>query len=563
MLGARLDALGHHVHVELVGQRHDAGAQVGVLGVVGNVLHEGTVQLEVVDRELAQVGHRREAGAEVVDRQHDAAPPEPGQDVDRELGIGHHHRLGQFHLQAAGRQRVPADGLEHIVRQLGAGQLAGREIHRHRHFPHALGAPAGDLAAGFVDHPAPQAQQQAKLLGQGNEAVGRHQAHARTVPADQGFETRHRAVAPHLRLVMQRKFARPHRRAQVALQRHPLGHGGAERARVEAVLVAPVVLGRIHRRLRPSEQFVGAVPVYPGEADAGAEGQVQGLLQHRIRLGQEGADLFDLVRQVLDRPGQRQREGELVAGNARQVADRDVALLQALADHLDQQVADRLAEIVVDVLELVEIEDDDRQPWRDLDGRQQVLVERGLEPQAVGQPGQGIGNALLFEPLAQAAQLGDLGREAEHAYRLAGQVEQDLARPEYVLVSLGVGHQLLGRLRLAGQHGAVVLLQRRDDVGRQEIAVGPSKQLVELHTENLEHAPVGVQVTPLEVLHEDGTVDVGEDRVDRRLRLMSSSRVRRSSVMSVEMPHRPITRRSASNSGSLTVRNTRRPRPGR
>ena len=53
---------------ERVGEADEVGRDRGVLGVVLDALDERAVDLDHVDREAPQLAERREAGAEVVDR---------------------------------------------------------------------------------------------------------------------------------------------------------------------------------------------------------------------------------------------------------------------------------------------------------------------------------------------------------------------------------------------------------------------------------------------------------------------------------------------------------------
>src|SRR5699024_402963 len=68
-LGLGLDALGDHLQAEAVAEGDDGGGDLAVGAVLADVPHEAAVDLQQVDIELAQVGERRVARAEVVDRQ--------------------------------------------------------------------------------------------------------------------------------------------------------------------------------------------------------------------------------------------------------------------------------------------------------------------------------------------------------------------------------------------------------------------------------------------------------------------------------------------------------------
>ena len=81
-----LDPFGHDFEVQRLAQLHERLNDRSGLGRRGQARHEGSVDLQNVDRELLEIGQRGEAGAEIVDRQ--AGP-------------------GPLELQAAGRSCHP------------------------------------------------------------------------------------------------------------------------------------------------------------------------------------------------------------------------------------------------------------------------------------------------------------------------------------------------------------------------------------------------------------------------------------------------------------------------
>src|SRR5581483_11274328 len=66
------DALGEHRHAELVPERDDRAADACGTRVGADVLDEAAVDLELVERKLAQIAQARIAGAEIVERELDA-----------------------------------------------------------------------------------------------------------------------------------------------------------------------------------------------------------------------------------------------------------------------------------------------------------------------------------------------------------------------------------------------------------------------------------------------------------------------------------------------------------
>ena len=135
----------------------------------------------------------------------------------------------------------------------------------------------------------------------------------------------------------------------------------------------------------------------------------------------DGARVADVV----------QEHGELVAAQAR----REVAGLQraeqAPGDGLQQLVADRVAERVVDRLEVVEVQEEDRVV---APARGEQLAEPVEEERAVGQPGQRVVEGLVLEAALQLAQLGDEVLEAVVLQRDARVVGQRAEERQVVAV---------------------------------------------------------------------------------------------------------------------------------
>ena len=101
-----------------------------------------------------------------------------------------------------------------------------------------------------------------------------------------------------------------------------------------------------------------------GDADRGGEEDL--LLAERDRRAQRPADRFgeggDPLRLVL----RDEQEGELVAAEARQRVLRLEEPGEAAGDGEQDRVADGEAEAVIDLLEAVDVEDEDRRPRRAL-----------------------------------------------------------------------------------------------------------------------------------------------------------------------------------------------------
>src|SRR5882757_6376510 len=69
-----------------------------------------------------------------------------------------------------------------------AVELAGRDVDRDVDTP-LIEVPFLRLAAGLLNHPAPDVDDELRLLEQGDECVGLHEPAARVLPAQQRFDS--------------------------------------------------------------------------------------------------------------------------------------------------------------------------------------------------------------------------------------------------------------------------------------------------------------------------------------------------------------------------------------
>ena len=94
-----LDTLGHHPQAEALGQSDDTLGDGRIVRIGGDVTDKRLVDLQRSDRQPFQVGERRVAGAEVVDRQADAELGQAACVGQRELRVVHQDRFGDFDLE--------------------------------------------------------------------------------------------------------------------------------------------------------------------------------------------------------------------------------------------------------------------------------------------------------------------------------------------------------------------------------------------------------------------------------------------------------------------------------
>ena len=84
---------------------------------------EAAVDLDHVERQRAQVGERRKAGAEIVERQPDALVLEAGDDRPGEVDVGEQRAFGDFDHQPLGREAGFGQQPDDPLRKPAVGQL--------------------------------------------------------------------------------------------------------------------------------------------------------------------------------------------------------------------------------------------------------------------------------------------------------------------------------------------------------------------------------------------------------------------------------------------------------
>jgi hypothetical protein len=148
---------------------------------------------------------------------------------------------------------------------------------------------------------------------------------------------------------------------EAGLEREAVGMGGLDVRRVAGEAVAALVLGAVHGDVGVLEQGLQILPVgrIDGDPDARREGQLPPVDLHRLldEAQQLGSDVADEGRilEVID------QHHELVPAQPRDQIGGAHAARQSLANPLQHLVAGVVAEGVVDVLEPVEVDEDDRQ----------------------------------------------------------------------------------------------------------------------------------------------------------------------------------------------------------
>ena len=244
--------------------------------------------------------------------------------------------------------------------------LARRQIHRGDD-----PRPAPRVAARLLQYPGADRQDQAGLLGGGDEVDRANQAALGVVPAQQGLGATHGAGGQvDLGQEAQDELAA----VQGAAQRD-LGLVAACGARAHALVVdlvhaAAALLGAVHGGVGLAQQRLGVLGALGGQRDPDARTHGERRAQ---RLGDAlgHADRVPLARHVLA------QHRELVAAQPRGRVARAQDARETRGDRAQELVAGGMPEGVVDRLEAIEVEEQDG------DGRRMPAQPRQRLPEAV------------------------------------------------------------------------------------------------------------------------------------------------------------------------------------
>ncbi len=288
---------------------------------------------------------------------------------------------------------VSAQDRVDLVDEVGLDELAGRQVDRHEQ-PRPAGpgiAPAGRLAAGRLEHPASERDDQPGLLGQRDERERRDQTADGVLPADERLEPDDPVAGEvHQRLVEDAQLATLDRAAQVVLHVDPVHRLVGHRRFEQGVAVRWIALGPDHRDLGLAEHLARRRPPGPPEGDPERRADEPFPAAHRERGPQLVADPLGDPARVVRIEDRVQDDPEFVAAETGDRVARAERADQALADRGQQAIADRVPDALVDDLEPIEVEQDHRDDRAIGRRRRQRLGDPVGEQLAVRQPGRRV-----------------------------------------------------------------------------------------------------------------------------------------------------------------------------
>ncbi len=387
--------------------------------------HEALVDLDLVERRLAQIAEGRIAGAEIVERDAHAQPFQPREHLIGGFAFMDESVFGDLQLQPLGREPRRGERIHHDAGQRRIGELQRRDVDGDAH----ILRPLRGVMTGGAHHPFANRANQPRLLRNGDEHGGRDRSAHRMIPAQQCLE----ADDPFIlrvddRLEHQMKAVMGERMTQVLLQLAAVLRVGQHVLGIETMHSPAVVLRRIERQIGIAHQSLAGHAIVRTDRDAHrrADHDLRAFdpvwLRHRIddRIGQ--LSQFGAV----DPVGQHNLEfvPAEAADHAPPFHDAD----QALAHLAQQSVARRVAHGVVHILEAVEVDQEQRAIAGLAVGLEHALVEHPLHLHAIGEAGQRIELRQPRDLGLAALHFGEIVAAAAKAVKLAIFVDDRTAR---------------------------------------------------------------------------------------------------------------------------------------
>ena len=199
---------------------------------------------------------------------------------------------------------------------------------------------------------------------------------------------------------------------QAVEEQHALEGALAHLRGEEAVGVLALLLGAVHREVGVAQQVVGVDPVLGIDADAGARAQDDLVVVGPARLGEAVEKPARHERGVVGAGEVLHEHDELVTPDARDEVGAAGPGSQPLGHRLQDGVAGGVAEPVVDRLEAVEVEKDERTARPLASGAGERALQGVEEERAVGQPGEAVVAREALELRLRALPLQEEGEEA-------------------------------------------------------------------------------------------------------------------------------------------------------
>ena len=330
------------------------------------------------------------------------------------------------HLQAEPRRldAIAADHLGDMPGELGVRQFGARHVDGHGEVagPVLAGRPLGELAAGLVQDERVDPGDQPMLLGEGDEIIRRHDPALWMAPAHQRLDADQRSVLQgEERLVQNEQLRALDRTAQLGLEaarQSTDALGGVE----GPIAVPACLLGLVHHSVGVADQVVGFGEGIGRDDDPDAAGDREVPPIFHVGgtdpVNDAVADETDVI-VVAQIPAQHDELVAAEAGDGVGFPGQERQPAPDLGEHL---VAGFVPERVVDLLEVVQVDVQDRKATRLPFKASKSLGKPVHQGGPVREPGHRVVQDLVSESLLRLDLCRHVAGNAERADDLAALV---------------------------------------------------------------------------------------------------------------------------------------------
>ena len=202
-------------------------------------------------------------------------------------------------------------------------------------------------------------------------------------------------------------------------------------SREKFVVVAPIVLGAVHRDIGALRKRFKILAVVGVHRDADRRRDDQFMLFDSAETGDSLQQFFGHMRRTVG-IGVRQQQDELIPAQARHRVFLAHRRFQTLCDLYQQRVADAVAEVVVDVLEVIKIEKHHDQLGAAALRHVERMADTVGEQRPVWQTGEQIEMRQLLDLLLVPLALGDVIYPCDNVIQASVGIANRTRRPAHI-----------------------------------------------------------------------------------------------------------------------------------
>src|SRR5471032_902831 len=372
------------------------------------------IDLQLIQRQLLQIRKRRIADTEIVQRKDYATGLERMHLCNDVLHIVHQHALGQFQLEPVRVRARSTDDVQYLGHEIGLAELLRTDIDCDCQVAHVRPrGPQRQLDTRGFQHPVTQRQDHPGLFSEVNEIGWRHHTALGMLPTHERFGADNPVAVEHLRLVMQQELIALYGLSQTRLELCPFHYHGLHVRIEETQRVAPHFLRLVHGEVRLLQEFVDGSLIAPEHSRANAGRTAVIDVVKLVRLAKDIKDYFAHAFCLAGRflPGfmeTSEHHHKLVAPDPRYGIAGTYAGSQALRHLLQQQVALVVAQRVVQRLEVIQVDKQQRTARTTSRAYRNSLRQAIQQQRAVGQARQGVEEGEFLDALFRDLAFGDV-----------------------------------------------------------------------------------------------------------------------------------------------------------